>query len=268
VALFGVSKAINFVGGGREMMHVKAIGFQSPITGVPYLEFLRTLGSALQTRNYFEIGTNTGDSLRAFGCDSVCVDPNFKVEQNVLGGKRRVHFFQMTSDEFFDHHDLRSFLPSGIDIGFLDGLHHFEVLLRDFINAEKFCHSRSVLLLHDCVPVNDRMAEREFRYVETEDPATRGGWTGDVWRLIPLLARFRPDLRVMLFDCPPTGLVVCTGLDPYSRLLTDKFDQLVDEFSRMSLQDFGIQNLWHAFPTIDTATLAANREDLPGVLFG
>jgi hypothetical protein len=124
-----------------------------------------------------------------------------------------------------------------------------------------------VLLLHDCIPVNERMAEHEFRYVETEDPSTRGGWTGDVWRLIPILQKYRPDLRVMLFDCPPTGLLVCTHLDPYSRVLADNFDAIVGEFSRVSLTDFGIPNLWRVFPVIDTKALSARHADLPAVLF-
>ncbi len=32
-------------------------------------------------------------------------------------------------------------------------------------------------------------------------------WTGDVWKLIPILQRYRPDLQLTLFDAPPSGLV-------------------------------------------------------------
>lgn len=248
-------------------MYHKAVGSVSPVVGTPYLEFLPVLATGLSCRTYFEIGTNSGDSLRAFRCDAVCVDPQFAVSQNVLDGKRRAHFFQMTADDFFAHNNLNAFLPGGVDVAFLDGLHHFEALLRDFINTEKSCHNKSTIMLHDCVPVNERMAEREFRYVEDENPFTRGGWTGDVWRLMPILQKYRPDLRVMLFDCPPTGLIVCTGLNPHSRVLSDNYANIVGEFSDLSLSDYGIERLWNLFPVIDTRALSAQLVDLPAVLF-
>lgn len=261
--------ARGYVSGEKgSVMYRKEVGPSSPVTGMSYLDFLPILGTALNCRSYFEIGTNTGDSLKAFQCDSVCVDPHFLVAQDVLRGKRQAHFFQMTSNEFFDNFNLRSLLPGGIDIGFLDGLHHFEVLLRDFINSERYCHDKSVLMLHDCIPINERMAEREFRYVETESPDTRGGWTGDVWRLLPILKKYRPDLRVMLFDCHPTGLIVCTGLRQFSRVLEDNYATIIEDYARLSLSDHGIQQLWGTFPVIDSTALAASPGDLPAVLFG
>ena len=196
-------------------MYRKEIGPQLRHDGIGYLNFMATLSQHLRCRNYFEIGTAAGHSLRAFRCDAVCVDPRFKVSQDVLQGRRRAHFFQMTSDAFFNHYSLRLFLPGGADVAFLDGLHHFEALLRDFINTERFCHDRSVILLHDCLPLNERMAERDFREDEAEDADTRTAWTGDVWRLLPILQKYRPDLRVQQFDCGPTGLIACTRLAPY-----------------------------------------------------
>ena len=246
----------------------KEIGPQLRHDGIGYLNFMATLSQHLRCRNYFEIGTAAGHSLRAFRCDAVCVDPRFKVSQDVLQGRRRAHFFQMTSDAFFNHYSLRLFLPGGADVAFLDGLHHFEALLRDFINTERFCHDRSVILLHDCLPLNERMAERDFREDEAEDADTRTAWTGDVWRLLPILQKYRPDLRVQQFDCGPTGLIACTRLAPYSRVLLDGFDSIVNEFNRLSLSEFGLARLWRLFPTFDTRKLAATPTDVPRLLFG
>jgi len=36
-------------------------------------------------------------------------------------------------------------------------------------------------------------------------------WTGDVWKIVPALIKFRPDLRVFTIACPPTGLTVVCG---------------------------------------------------------
>jgi len=249
-------------------MYRKEIGTELKHTGVEYLDFMATLSLNLSCRSYFEIGTDTGNSLKAFRCDAVCIDPHFRVSQDVLEGRRRAHFFQMTSDEFFEHYDLKTYLPRGIDVALLDGLHHAEVLLREFINTERFCHDRSVILLHDCLPLNERMAERAQRVDETEDPATRYWWTGDVWRLLPILRKYRPDLRVQQFDCPPTGLIACARLDPYSRVLSEQYQSILDEFGKSSLSDFGFGRLWNLFPTIDTAKLTGEPSDLPAVLFG
>jgi hypothetical protein len=198
----------------------------------------------------------------------VCVDPHFKVTQNVLEGRRRAHFFQTTPDDFFSHYSLNTFLPGGVDLAFLDGLHHFEALLRDFMNTERQCHDRSVVLLHDCLPLNERMAERVFRYDETEHGSTRQHWTGDVWKLLPIFRKLRPELRVVVFDCGPTGLVACTGLDPYSSVLRDDYQKIVDEYSPLTLGDFGLSRLWMQYPLIDTQQLSANISDLPELLFG
>ena len=57
--------------------------------------------------------------------------------------------------QFFAQHDLRRLfggLP--LDLGFIDGMHRFEFALRDFINFKRASDSRTVLLVHDCLPVD------------------------------------------------------------------------------------------------------------------
>ena len=185
--------------------------------GIPYLDLMGVLSASLVPASYLEIGTATGGSLARFSCDAICVDPAFHLAENPVGRRARTHFFQMTSDTFFAAQDVFQIFPNGIDVSFIDGMHHFEFLLRDFINIERYCHTRSLILLHDCLPVNMRMAEREWLSDAQEDEETRGWWTGDVWRLLPVLKKYRPDLRVQILDCPPTGLTVCTRVDHTSR---------------------------------------------------
>ncbi len=66
---------------------------------------------------------------------------------------------------FFARHDLGGLLGKPISMAFLDGMHHFEYLLRDFINTEKHCSSNSVILLHDCLPTDRHVARRESRTI-------------------------------------------------------------------------------------------------------
>lgn len=224
--------------------------------GLGYIEFLKACNTFLKPRNYFEIGTELGHSLRAFDCDAVCVDPNFLVEPTDLERSGETLFFRQTSDDFFAQHDLREVLCAPVDLAFLDGLHLYEYLLRDLINTERNCHRRSLLILHDCLPLNARMAEREQRRDESEPADIRDFWTGDVWKILPILKAYRPDLRVHVLDCPPTGLVMCTGLDPASRVLHENYDRIVAEFARWDLGEVGLPAVWNLFPRLDSARLA------------
>jgi hypothetical protein len=226
--------------------------------GVQYTDFIKQMASALGARSYLEIGTSEGGSLAGIGCDSVSVDPGYRINRDVIGRKKRAFFFQMTSDEFFVDHDLAHYLPRGVDLAFIDGMHRFEFVLRDFINAERRCHARSIILLHDCLPRNCRMAERVARIDESEAAETRFDWTGDVWRLLPALLRYRPDLRLLMLDCPPTGLVACTRLDPASTVLADTYHAIVDEFADLDLAAFGLDRLWNLLPMLSSRALLAD----------
>lgn len=198
--------------------------------GVDYLALLSSVHRHLQPQSYLEIGTHTGDSLRLARCASIAIDPKFKITSDVIGDKPQLHLYQMTSDAFFRGDHVRAHFPEGIDLAFLDGMHLFEYLLRDFINIEKHAHWRSIVVLHDCLPPNIEIAERDYRPHLRKDEMWRIYWTGDVWKLIPILKRYRPDLKLTLFDAPPSGLTMVTGLDPGNRVLEDNYAAILAEF--------------------------------------
>ncbi|WP_018262650.1 class I SAM-dependent methyltransferase [Methylobacterium sp. WSM2598] len=197
--------------------------------GVLYLDFLAALAAKRQTRHYLEIGVHFGHTLARIPCDTaVGVDPHYRLDRNVTAGKRRTFLFQMTSDRFFAETDLRALLGGGVDMAFLDGLHQFEFLLRDIAHAEAASAPNGLILLHDCMPLNAEMTTRDAE-AERED-AHKAMWTGDVWKVVPILRRYRPDLEVICVDCPPTGLVCLTNLDPTSRVLRDNERAIVREY--------------------------------------
>ncbi len=234
--------------------------------GAYYLGFMRLLNEHLRPRGYFEIGTDTGGSLDCFTCDAVCVDPDFQVAARVWQRRRRTLLFQTTSDDFFAREDLRGMLAGGPDIVFLDGMHRAEFLLRDFINTERASHPRTLVLMHDCLPLNARMAGRVPERGDESEGDYRDAWTGDVWRVLFALQASRPDLRVRYLDCGPTGLVAVSQLDPASTVLSARYEELAEMMQGLAMDPARLRALWRMHPFLDTAALAANPADITAVL--
>lgn len=223
--------------------------------GPSYRTFIKEVASFCQARTYLEIGTNSGESLADVSCDSIAVDPNFSIERNVIGKKRALHCFQQSSDQFFLDRDPVAIVGRQIDIAFLDGMHKFEYLLRDFMNTEKCCTRESVIFMHDCLPVNCEMAERIHSPRARKDKSYANWWTGDVWKILPALASCRPDLSVTCLDCAPTGLVAVTHLNPRSDVLTNAYYELVRTFVDAPFGNGDIEAFYGQFAVEDSAAI-------------
>ena len=223
--------------------------------GLNYLALLSAIHRRLEPRTYLEIGSATGESLRLSRAASVAVDPRFAIASDVIGAKPSLHLMQMTSDAFFEGGHARRLLPDGVDFAFLDGLHLFEVLLRDFIHVEKLAHWRTAVAVHDCLPPSVEIAERDFRPHLRQDPVWRNHWTGDVWKLVPILRRFRPDLRLVAFDAPPSGLLLVRNLDPTSRVLERAYAAILDEYRSMELNETTFARFYDELPITPSAGL-------------
>ncbi len=232
------------------------------LCGVPYLEFLAALHTHLAPRTYLEVGTETGESLAVAGCDAIAVDARFALQAGATGNRKRTFFFQMPSDTFFATEDVTRLLGSPVDIAFLDGMHRFEFLLRDLIGAEAACHSRSLILLHDCLPLNPRMALRQYRPGDSSEGETIYFWTGDVWKLLPILGEYRPDLRLHVLDCPPTGLVAITRVDPTSRILADCYYDIVDQHAASVIDNDRLRSFWEGLQLTPSRPLCEEPDRL------
>jgi hypothetical protein len=213
------------------------------LKGIAYIDFLSRFHANRQPQSYLEIGVNKGKSLASVACATVGIDPEFILSSEMVGKKPFLFLAQMTSDDFFSRFDPFSFFPKGVDVAFLDGMHLFEYLLRDFINAEKFAHKDSVCFLHDCLPINYEMAERVRNRGARIDQEFGSHWTGDVWKLYPILTEFRPDLEITILDCPPTGLVMIRNMDSKSTILRDNYDAIVARYLDVVLDDEGLLRL-------------------------
>jgi hypothetical protein len=189
--------------------------------GADYYSLLPRIHSFLKPAAYAEIGIRDGVSLRMATTAKavVGIDPAPQIEGRLAASTR---IFTMTSDDFFASRSLTTELRGKpFDLAFIDGMHLFEFALRDFINLERASAPRSTILVHDCYPVDRTTAERE---------RTTQIWSGDVWKLIICLKKYRPDLRISTVDVPPTGLGVIRGLDANSEVLSSRLDDLCEEF--------------------------------------
>jgi hypothetical protein len=190
------------------------------LPGEHYFEVLARIHEHLRPATYLEVGVSKGESLKLVRPETLAlgIDPAPRVGFT-LGPNQ--HVFAQTSDEFFARPDVPALLGGGpLQMAFIDGMHHFEYALRDFVNIEPLCTPDSVVLVHDCYPIDARSAQRD---------QVTAFWSGDVWRLIVLLKKYRPDLTVHTLGTPPTGLGLITRLDPRSDALRSRLPELIDE---------------------------------------
>lgn len=213
-------------------------------TGIGYLKFLRTLHANLIFDWYMEVGCRKGDSFAPVRSKTIAVDPYFRIQLDVIGPKPALHVFQATSDDFFASGFLeRNQIKLGLS--FLDGMHLFEFLLRDFIHTEANSDPKGAILLHDCAPYGHGMTTRDL------DNLPWGAWTGDVWKLVPILQTWRPDLTLTMLDCTPTGLLCVTNLSPANRVLKDNYDEILRAFDGVSLDSVVLERFARSFEFTD-----------------
>ena len=182
-------------------------------------EFLRSIHFAYRPRSYLEIGVNTGRSLALSRVPTIAVDPAFRITHEV---RCDLQLVQATSDDFFARDDALGHLPDRkVDLAFIDGLHLFEFVLRDFMNIERQAKWTSVIVIDDVLPRGVAETSRE-----------RGGmkiWTGDVFKVVEVLATYRPDLLLVPVDTEPTGVLVILGADADSTVLAENYDSIVGQ---------------------------------------
>lgn len=183
-----------------------------------YLDFLRRVHELLSAPPYLEIGVRHGDSLALAGGPAVGVDPAFELRVALPDS---VRLFTETSDEYFDRPEpLEPLGGRRVGLSFIDGMHLAEFALRDFINVELHASRCGAIVFDDMLPRSADEAARERH--------TRA-WTGDVFKLLGILARHRPDLICLRIGTEPTGLLLVLGLDPGNHVLSEHYDAIVRE---------------------------------------
>jgi len=182
-----------------------------------YLDVLQHLHDAMSPRLYLEIGVRHGRSLALATGTAIGVDPDPAVR---VGLPPTTTVWSMTSDEFFES-AAEDALPEPVELAFIDGMHHFEYALRDFMNVERRTRPGGLIVIDDIFPGHPAQAERQRR---------TQAWTGDVWKLHAILEEYRPDLVLLPVDTHPTGLLLVAGANPANRRLWESYNPIVRRF--------------------------------------
>lgn len=182
-------------------------------------EFLRRAHDSLAPRGYVEIGVEYGKSLALARCSALGIDPAPQISESL---DQNHVVCASTSDDFFWLTNFpREVGP--IDLCYLDGMHQVEFALRDFMYLERMCNRSSVMVIDDVFPAHPLQGARvrQSRF-----------WTGDVWKMIPILEKYRPDLLLVPVNTSPTGSLIVMGCDPSSRVLWQSYDLIIDRAIR------------------------------------
>jgi hypothetical protein len=150
-----------------------------PFTGESRIELINLALKKTDAKKYLEIGCDEDRIFNKVICDyKVGVDPT-------RGGTHR-----MTSDEFFSTNKEK------FDVVFIDGLHIYDQVSRDFYNSLDSLNDNGIIILHDMMP---RLPSEAITPIPNGKPKN---WLGDVWRLaFDLSNRIDVVFQLVLIDC-------------------------------------------------------------------
>lgn len=174
--------------------------------------------------DYLEIGCASNRLFNSVSAlKKVGVDP-------AAGGTMR-----MTSDEFFKHNS------AYFDVIFIDGLHTYDQVRNDVINAIKFLSAGGWVALHDMLPRD---------WIEHHTPIlSKGAWTGDVWKVAFELSNtegidfkiLKIDHGVGVFRVTKENVVL---KDMTAELYDKEFSYYYDNIKSLPLVEWGDAQQW------------------------
>ena len=192
-----------------------------------YYDLLKEFHIQNKPKIYLEIGVATAKSINLTDktTKALGIDPEPTLEYGI---PKNATLFRTTSDDFFAQHNIEKEFGGKIDAAFIDGMHQYEFAFRDFINVEKNAHKNTVVFVHDTNPKDTETSTKE---------RNTGFWTGDVYKLVLALRKYRPDLKIINTATAPSGLLIVENLNPDSTVLSDNYEKIVEEFNNISYDD-------------------------------
>jgi hypothetical protein len=172
-----------------------------------------------KTPTYLEIGCASNSLF-----DSVPVQGKVGVDPSSGGNVRA------TSDEFFEKN------KEQFDVIFIDGLHTYEQVRKDVMNAIKVINEGGWIALHDMLPRD---------WLEHHVPLVSiGAWTGDVWKVaFELIQTEGVEFKILKID---HGVGVIKVINSDTAILKDlskdlmhqEFSYYYDNLNKLPLLDW------------------------------
>jgi predicted O-methyltransferase YrrM len=219
------------------------------LPGPSYREVLAFIHQTLRPASYLEIGVETGATLKLARLSSTIlgVDPDLsQVQQDPVVSRARL--FPCTSDEFFDRQTPQSALNSQtLDFAFIDGMHQFEYVLRDFCSIEAWASHGTVVAMHDVLPILPVVATRERQ---------TKFWVGDTWKALWILLEHRPDLTISVIPTAPSGIAIIRGFSTHRAFTDDQLDAALEKFAGL------------AYPELEPGTFPTQIPLVPNSVLG
>lgn len=192
-----------------------------------FLPIIQYIIDKKKPRVYLEIGVNKGATFQHIKGPKlkIGVDPNFLISKlRIKTPNLRNKYFEITSDEFFKN-EKKLLETKGLNVVFIDGLHTYEQSLEDVKNSLKFIENKGVIVLHDCNPPEEVLAD------PSRPNGLIKGWCGNVWKTIVHLRSLYEELNVFVVDID-VGLGIVTLNKPKNTL---EFDE--SEITKLSYKD-------------------------------
>lgn len=203
---------------------VHEITTREKFPGPRYDHWLQWFHQVLKPVTYVEIGVESGSSLQFAQKPTLAIgiDPDPRIVHGVNTWSK---IFNLESNKFFEDYDLTDELDGApVDFAFIDGLHHYDQALRDFLNIEIHSKPVTVVVLHDVHPAVPETATRmrNTKY-----------WAGDTWKIMHILSKHRPDLKLYTIPAYPTSIGVITNLNPHYSVTEDELLKMINEVTEL-----------------------------------
>ena len=171
------------------------------------ITLIKSLLDSGKFSTYLEIGCFKGKTFFSLKAKhKMAVDPQFHssfyrrafISRLKQGFNPNFKYFKQTSDDFFNTQKAHLQKHSPIDVAFVDGLHTYEMALRDVINVLPYLNKEGVIIMHDCFPPTEASALPTKHFPTAADvkdvPGWTGDWCGDVWKAVKYLKDNHSDV--------------------------------------------------------------------------
>ena len=162
-------------------------------------EIINIISEKLNLKSYLEIGYQRGINYNKVKIEKKkAVDPSPIEIQKILKDDIQVidvNLYLTTSDNFFDKN------KENYDFIFIDGLHTYEQVKRDFDNSLSYLNTGGVIMLHDMSPIDTEYNGQIISGEERAKSFSDGGqWNGDCYKLAIDIFNGEYDFEYLTID--------------------------------------------------------------------